>query len=149
MVAVFTSNFLKSESALVAYAEQKINEGSMGELSLTFLAILVVVGLFAAVGRIFTADIVESYISNVLSEVPRTIYFFGSSVTGVMLAIFLFISNNGGQSEAQLGHVALLAVIFAVMPFLYGSLLSFAFKRKTHILAKAAEETGEPQAQEA
>lgn len=135
MVAVFTSSFLNSEEKLVAFSEQKINDGSLAELGLTFLAILVVIGLFSAVGRIFDNRHVEHYVNEILCEMPKTIYVFGSAATGAMLAISLFVHLHP-TDEVNAKGVAVLSVLFAFMMFIYGCGFSYAFKRKTHVLPK-------------
>ncbi|MGP9677842.1 hypothetical protein ACT3TC_04240 [Halomonas sp. AOP27-A1-41] len=136
MVAVFTSNFLNSEEKLVAFSEQKINDGSLAELGLTFLAILVVIGLFSALGRIFDNKYLDYYVNEVLCEMPKTIYVFGSAATGAMLAISLFAHLHTTNEVNAKGFV-LLSALFAFMVFIYGCGFSYAFKRKTHILPKS------------
>jgi hypothetical protein len=135
MVAVFTSNFLNSEEKLVKFSEQKINDGSFAELSLTFLAILMVIGLFSALGKIFENKYVEHYVNEVLCEMPKTIYVFGSAATGAMLAISLFAYIHATDDMNAKGF-AFISIMFALMMFIYGCGLSYAFKRKTHILQK-------------
>lgn len=133
MVAVFTSNFLNSEERLVAFSEQKINDGTTAELGLTFLAILVVIGFFAALGRIFDNKYVEYYVNEVLCEMPKTIYVFGSAITGTMLAIALF-AHLHPTDEVNAKGFAIFSAVFAFTMFIYGCGLSYAFKRKTHVL---------------
>ena len=133
MVAVFTSNFLNSEDKLIAFSEQKISDGSLAELGLTFMAILVVIGFFAALGRVFENRHVEYYVNEVLCEMPKTIYVFGSAATGAMLAISLFAHLHPTDEVSAKGF-ALLSVMFAFMIFVYGCGFSYAFKRKTHVL---------------
>lgn len=135
MVAVFTSNFLNSEEKLVAFSEQKINDGSLAELGLTFLAILVVIGLFSALGRVFDNKYVDYYVNEILCEMPKTIYVFGSAATGAMLAISLF-AHLHPTDEVNAKGFAVLSAFFAFMVFIYGCGFSYAFKRKTHILQK-------------
>lgn len=135
MVAVFTSNFLNSEEKLVAFSEQKINDGSLAELGLTFLAILVVIGLFSALGKIFDNKCVDHYVNEILCEMPKTIYVFGSAATGAMLAISLFAHLHPTDEISAKGFAAL-SLFFAFMMFIYGCGFSYAFKRKTHILQK-------------
>lgn len=131
-VAVFTSNFLSSEEKLVKFSEQKINDGTAGELGLTFLAILLVIGVFTTIGRVFDNKFVESYINEILCEMPKTIYVFGSSATGVMAAISLFIHLNP-DSDASAQGFAVMTLLFAIVMFIYGCAFSYAFKRKSHI----------------
>lgn len=135
IVTVFTSDFLRSEDRLVRYAELKINNGSMTELGLTFTAVFVVIGFLSAIGKIFSNKIVDSYIHEILCEIPKTIYFFGSSVTGVMLAISLFIYRNP-QPQSTPDNFTFLASLFALGAFMYGCSISYAFKRKTHVISR-------------
>lgn len=136
MVAVFTSNFLNSEEKLAAFSEQKINDGSLSELGLTFLAILMVIGLFSALGRIFDNKYVDHYVNEILCEMPKTIYVFGSAATGAMLAISFFAHLHPTNEVNAKGFV-LLSALFAFMVFIYGCGFSYAFKRKTHIFSKS------------
>lgn len=138
MVAVFTSNFLSSEEKLVSFSEQKINNGSLGELALTFLAILVVIGLFTTLGRVFENKYIEHHVSEVLCEMPKTIYVFGSAATGVMLAITLFIYLNP-DAKTSVKDLVALTLAFSFMIFIYGCAFSYAFKRKTHIVTKPSK----------
>ncbi len=135
MVAVCTSNFLSSEEKLVAFSEQKINDGSLNELGLTFIAIMVVIGFFATLGRVFDNKYVERYVNEVLCEMPKTIYVFGSAATGVMLAITLFVHLNP-DVETSAKSYAVITFMFAFLMFIYGCGFSYAFKRKTHIVTK-------------
>jgi hypothetical protein len=135
MVAVFTSNFLDSEEKLVSFSEQKINGGSLTELGLTFLAILIVIGFFASLGRIFNNKHVEFYVNKVLCEMPKTIYVFGSAASGAMLAISLF-AHLHPTDEVNAKGFAIISLIFAIIVFIYGCGFSYAFKRKTHVLSK-------------
>ncbi|CAM3797579.1 hypothetical protein [Vibrio aquimaris] len=135
MVAVFTSNFLHNKEKLLSFSAQKINDGTLTELGLTFLAILVVIGLFSALGWIFDNKYVEQYVREILCEMPKTIYVFGSAATGAMLAISLF-SHIHPTSATNAKSFAMLSVFFAFIVFLYGCGFSYAFKRKTHILPR-------------
>ncbi|MFT6905954.1 MAG: hypothetical protein ACJAS1_002617 [Oleiphilaceae bacterium] len=135
MVTIFITNFLSSEEKLIKFSAQKINDGTLAELGLTFLAILIVIGLFSALGRVFENKYVEYYVNEILCEMPKTIYFFGSSIAGVMLGISLFLNFNPIEIESAKGFASM-SVLFAIMAFLYGCAFSYAFKRKTHIRIK-------------
>ena len=139
VVAIFTSDFLKSEERLVKYTEAKINDGSMAELGLTFIAILFVIGIFSAIGKIFDNKITDDFVHEILCEIPKTIYFFGSSVTGVMLAVSLFLSENPDSKSTPMSVLAL-SVSVALAAFIYGCGTSYAFKRKTHIISSPSKE---------
>ncbi len=125
MVTVFVTNFLSSEEKLVQFSSQKINDGTLSELGLTFVAILIVIGIFSAIGRVFENKYVEYYVNEILCEMPKTIYFFGSSITGVMLAISLFLSINPIEIESAQGFTSM-SIFFATMSFLYGCAFSYA-----------------------
>lgn len=135
IVAVFTSDFFNSEERLVSFSEQKINSGSLAQLGLTFLAILIVIGLFSALGRIFDNKSIEYYVNEILCEMPKTIYVFGSAATGAMLAMSLFAQLNHAD-EVSANRFAVVTLIFALTVFAYGCGFSYAFKRKTHILPR-------------
>ena len=46
MVTIFVSNFLNNEDKLINFLNQKINDGTIGDLILSLLAILIVIGYF-------------------------------------------------------------------------------------------------------
>lgn len=132
IVAVCASNLLTCEEKLVAFAERKIIGNSPSELGYIFLATVLVIGFFAILGRVFDNKYVEFYVNEILYELPRTIYFFGSATTGTMLAISLFLYLNPTEDISSQRFLAL-ALIFSIAVFIYGCAFSFALKRKTHI----------------
>ena len=143
MVAVFTSNFLNSEEKLVAFTEKKINDGSAAELVLTFFAILIVIGFFTTIGKIFDDNkYIDYYVNEVLLEMPKTIYVFGTSVTGAMLAVSLFVYLNP-ESASSGGNYISISLSFALIMFIYGCALSYGFKRKslTHLTPSTVKTT--------
>ncbi|WP_264876020.1 hypothetical protein [Vibrio agarivorans] len=134
VVAVLTSSFLSNEQALTEFASTKINDGSLKELLLTFVAIFFVVGCFTTIQRLTDSEVINDFIDEVLFEIPKTIYFFGSSLSGVMLAISMFLlfdESNEGSTEKYFA----VTIVFAIMAFIYGSTLSYKLKKKTHILS--------------
>lgn len=138
VVAVLTSDFLGSEEKLLAFSKQKINDGSFGEIGLTFLAIIFVTGIFTTIGKVIDNKIIGEFIDEILYEMPKTIYVFGSAATGAMLAASLYIQMNpDANSETGAISFAVLTFLFAIMIFLYGCAFSYALKRKTHIKRKA------------
>lgn len=136
MAAVFTSKFLSDEKKLMDIVGQKINDGSLGDLGLTFLAILVVIGFFTTIGKVFDNKYVEYYVHEVLCEIPKTIYIFGSAATGVMLAVILFIKLNPDSETSTEGLVRLI-LSFSLIIFIYGCGFSYAFNRRSHIRTKS------------
>lgn len=133
-VSVFTSDFLSDEKGLIKYSQQKINDESLAELGLMFLAIFIVVGGFTVIGEAIGKESTKRYISAVLYEMPKTIYVFGSGATGVMIAMTLYIHFNPETATAETQGFALTTGFFALMIFVVGCGLSYFFKRKTHII---------------
>lgn len=134
MVTIFATDFLNSEDTLLRISTQKMSGTTINELGLTIIAILLVIGIFAAFGKIFEHKYVEHFVNEVLYEIPRTIYIFGSSVTGVMLAIAWFNHSNPGASTLNTAQMVTISAFTAIVMFAYGCILSIAFKRKSHIL---------------
>ncbi len=129
MTAVFFSNFLADEDKLVKFAKTKISETSLPEFGLIFLSIMVVTGFFTTIGFISENKNIENYIREILNEMPRTIYFFGSTIFGTMLAIALFayLHPLKGISAPKF---AVSSFIFAFTMFAYGSGFKIFINRK-------------------
>lgn len=132
LVGIFASDFLKNEELLVAYANTRINENSMLELFYILFATLSVIGLLKVIDEVIEHGIIKSLITDVVNEIPKVIYFFGSSVAGVMVAIALFLNNNPDHSEPA-EKFAAMGVFFAMLMFFYGAGMSYLLKKKTHI----------------
>ncbi len=141
VVSVFTSDFLSDEKGLIKYSQQKINDGSLAELGLMFLAIAIVVGGFTIIGEAIGKESTKRYITAVLYEMPKTIYVFGSGATGVMIAMTLYLYFNPETATADAQGFALTTGYFALMIFIVGCGLSYFFKRKTHILGSNESES--------
>ncbi|PSV88674.1 hypothetical protein [Photobacterium iliopiscarium] len=139
MVTIFVSNFLNNEDKLINFLNQKINDGTIGDLILSLLAILIVIGLFTTLDRVIDNKHVKFYIDEVLNEIPKLIYTLGSSVTGSMLATSLFLVLNP-NIEITAIKTATTAISFAFIVFIYGCGFSYIFKRKTHIIKKQSHQ---------
>jgi len=132
IVGIFASDFFKNEDRLVAYANTRINENSGLELLYVLFATLSVIGILKVIDEVIEHRLLKSLITDVINEIPKIIYFFGSSVAGVMLAIMLFLHNNPSNQKPAL-KFAVIGVSFAVIMFIYGAGMSYLLKKKTYI----------------
>jgi hypothetical protein len=146
MVVVFTSDFLRSESRLAEFATAKINGNTMPELGLTLIALTLALGAITLLGTFAPSKFLEDLSMEVLQEMPRTIYFFGSSITAITIAIAVYTKFHPAGTVPAKGYAAM-AVFFAVTFFVYGSVFKFGLlasaKRRAakSIIASAAEST--------
>lgn len=138
LVAVLTSNLLRDEKQLVNYMTSKVNENTAVEVFATMLAIAATLGFIACIAKAAPeTSLLERLADEVLAEAPRTVYVFGSGVSGTLLAVALY---THWHPEAQSPPVAfwLVAALFSALAgFIYGCLFAYAFKHKTHIKASS------------
>jgi hypothetical protein len=93
------------------------------------------IGILSALARaIKPTGRLEALSDEVLNEAPRAIYFFGSSVTGTIVAAAIFIHNHPAVKAPAVSYWLFMAAVFGFGAFMYGCGLSYAFKRKTHVL---------------
>lgn len=130
LVAVFTSDFLKNEQHLAEHIKIKVNNNTFEELGLTLLAITVALGTIFIIKQIIQLEIVDRVASEILIELPRTIYIFGSSITGLMLAVAWFYLINQSTQPNMARTFILISVVFSIIAFLYGYGLKVALARK-------------------
>ena len=132
IVAAFSSDFLRNEDRLVEFATAKINAHTMPEIGLTLLAITVALGVLAFISRIASSTIVEIISNEVLNEAPRTIYFFGSTISATILAIAIFLSNHPQATADTKAASAFfgMSVGAAIISFAYGCGLSYLLKQR-------------------
>ena len=120
LVAFFISDMFHSESRLTEFVNGKINTNTMTELLLTLFAITFVMGLLAIAKEIIPIGLVEKIASEILYELPRTIYLFGSSITAVTAAVATFISNHPDATNKPAAGFFAMSVFFALTFFAYG-----------------------------
>jgi hypothetical protein len=127
LVALFLSNFLADKLSLEHLGNTKII-GSSKEFLLTLLAIASVVGVWAIVA-VSTKEnrFLNSIAHKIMLEIPRTCYYFGSSITGVLAAVCLFLSNNPKElSGIPLTNFLSITFTFGFMFFVIGCIFSVA-----------------------
>ena len=138
LVAVFTSDFLRNEERLTEFSISKVNGNTIGELGLTLLAITVALGVLSILSELAPSKFLERLSHEMLQELPRTIYFFGSSITAITIAVAVFINNHPTTATKPAGFAAM-AIFFAFSFFAYGcglKALLLAKERKLHKAAK-------------
>jgi hypothetical protein len=129
LVAVFISHFLESRELLSAYTEAKLGKHLMAEFWFTLLGVVVVLGMLSLIAGIAHTNALGRLSVEVLQEVPRTIYFFGSTLTGTAFAWVVHEWAYGARSQAinALGAAA----TFAAAAFATGFILKALLNRRS------------------
>ncbi len=136
MVAVFASHMLSEEKALVTYVDGKINEHSLSEVGFVILGVTVALGILAMLKQVLSKqDWLEEISEEVLYEASRAIYFFGSSVTGALIATAIFVGQHPAANIPGVAAWVSMSLIFGLGSFAYGCFASWVFKRKRFILS--------------
>lgn len=138
LVTVFTSDFLRNEERLAEFIKSKINSHTWGELGFTLLAITVALGVIAIIKEMASSKFVGNIAREVINELPRTIYVFGSSITAMMLAVAVFYYNQPPAASKQAQSFFVMAGLFAIATFTYG------FGIKAALTLKARKALAEP-----
>lgn len=134
-VAFLVSSSLNNEDALVRFLDAKINNNSISEMGYIILATLITLGILTLISKAApTTGWLEEVAEDVLSSISRTIYFFGSSVTGSILAVALFSQLNPPDDNSTPEFWLSLSLIFGIGAFLYGCGTSYMFKHKRFII---------------
>lgn len=126
-----------SSTKLFAYEElttkilnAKITDSVLPELGWTLFAITVVLGLITLAQKIFDVKS-ESILNEVMLEMPRAIYFFGSQMTAAIIALIIAIHYYPSESTLnKKSFLILTAILVSIATFLYGCGLKFTLKRK-------------------
>jgi len=135
IVAYFISDSLSSEERLMEFVNGKVNMHTIKELGLTLFSVTFVLGLLALTKEVVPSSYVEKVSGEVLLELPRTIYLFGSSITASTIAIAFFLSSHPqAATQPAVGYFGLSA-FFALSFFGYGC------GAKVLLLSKRAEST--------
>lgn len=142
LVAVLTSNFLRDEQRLISYMNSKINVDTGCEIVATMIAIAATVGIISGITKAAPkSSLLERVADEVLAEAPRTAYVFGSGVAGTLLAAALFLRYHPHPQGPQTAYVVAVAVLWALVGFVYGCCFSYAFKHKSQIKSAVATQS--------
>lgn len=120
IVAYFISDSLASEERLTQFVTGKVNTHTMKELGLTLFAVTFVLGVLALIKEIVSSNYAEKVSTEVLLELPRTIYLFGSSITASTIAIAFFLSSHPEATSQPASGYFWLSAFFALSFFGYG-----------------------------
>lgn len=120
IVAFFISDSLSSEERLTEFVNGKINMHTMYELGLTLFAVTFVLGLLTLIKEGVPSSYVEKIIGEVLFELPRTIYLFGSCITASTVAMAFFLSAHPQATTQPAAGYFGLSAFFALSFFGYG-----------------------------
>lgn len=130
IAAYFISDSLSSEERLTEFVNGKINMHTMKELGLTLFAVTFVLGLLTSIREVVPSSYVEKVSGEVLLELPRTIYLFGSSITASTIAIAFFLSSHPQATTQPAAGYFGLSAFFALSFFGYGCVAKALFLSK-------------------
>jgi hypothetical protein len=120
IVSYFISDSLGNEERLTKFVLGKVNTETMSELGLTLFATTFVLGLLSLIKEVSSSPLVEKITGEILSELPRTIYLFGSSITAATVAIAVFLSTHPEAANKPASGFFALSAGFAITFFAYG-----------------------------
>lgn len=120
IVAFLISDSLSSEERLTEFVIGKVHMHTMKELGFTLFAATFVLGLLTLIKEVAPSSYVEKITGEILLELPRTIYLFGSSITASTVAIAFFISGHPQVATQPASGYFLLSAFFALSFFAYG-----------------------------
>jgi|SRR5690554_463944 len=133
-VAFLISGSLNDEDRLVEFLSARFNDNSLSELGYIILGTIITFGTILAAQKAAPENIwFDEVADEILMSISRTIYFFGSSVTGSILAVSLFIYLNPDNEAPKPEFWLSLSVVFGIGAFLYGCLISYAFSHKKYV----------------
>ena len=122
LVAILMSNLLQDEKTLAELINSRVGPSFWREIICTIFASLTWLGTLSVTSACLPSEAWTQVIRDTLNELPRTIYFFGSSVSGLMLAAAMT-----EWFHPAFRHLAYrfsgIAVSWAVVLFVYGFLL--------------------------
>jgi hypothetical protein len=119
VVTFFISDMFDNSARLNEFLSGKINTNTMKEFFLTLFAVTFCFGLVAIAKEISSNQFVSAIADEVLNEIPRTIYVFGSTITAVALSAAIVSAGHApAGSKANIGFG--LAAFFATVFFTYG-----------------------------
>lgn len=130
MVAVLSSDLLSDEDRLVAYVSSRIGSTAVLELCIVVPVSFFIVGVLHTVSDRCSSRWIKRLIDKVLQDIPRTIYLFGSSVAGVLLALSTF-SYKSADPNVVTGSIIFVSAIAATTFFVYGCFASYFLSRKS------------------
>lgn len=133
-VTFLVSGSLRDEDRLIQYLDTKINDNSLFEVGHIILGSIITFGIILMIVRALPPwRWLDELADNVLISISRTIYFFGSSVTGSILAVALYTAMNPSKGNSQPESWLVMSLIFGLGAFMYGCGSNYAFNHKKYI----------------
>ncbi|EKP0295037.1 hypothetical protein JFR03_001780 [Aeromonas veronii] len=133
-VAFLVSGSLTNEEQLVRFLDSKVHDNSLSEVGHIILGTIITFGITLMIIKASpTSRWLEELSDDILSSISRTIYFFGSSVSGSILAIAIYSNFHPTKENPTPEFWLGLSAIFGFGAFLYGCSTSYAFKYKKYI----------------
>lgn len=120
IVAFITSYMFSNEERLTAFVSERINATTMENLGLTLFGVTFCFGLVAIAREVIPGNFIERVSRELIFELPRTIYLFGSSLTAATIAIALFIGKHPSASHTPSKDFLVMSFFFGLVFFLYG-----------------------------
>lgn len=131
-ITLLISHFLTIESALIKFAENKID--SREEFVFTIIATIFVLGILTTIQRLINhkEEFFHKLIDDTLLEIPRVIYLFGSSIVATTISLGIYLEKNpNADNGINSGFFFLYTPILAFAFFSYGCGLKYFLVRKT------------------
>lgn len=113
------------------FVNSKINGNSMSELGYVIASTVLILGVLSYLSKAIEQKKWLDELSNeIISSIPRTIYFFGSSITGTLLAVGFFMQVNPGASQVKPELMFGMSFMIGLGAFLYGCGANYVHERK-------------------
>jgi hypothetical protein len=133
-VTFLVSGSLNNEDGLANFLNSKINENSLSEVGYIILATVITLGIVSVITRVAPPNgWLDELAYEVLLSMSKTIYFFGSSVTGSLLAVALFSYLHPDTKNPAPEFWLSSSLIYGLGAFLYGCGTSYMFNYKKFI----------------
>jgi hypothetical protein len=120
IVAFFISDMFASEQKFNGFISGKINATTVKEFLLTLFSVTFCLGLVTIAKELAPNKFISRIATEILDEIPRTIYLLGSNVTAVTLAIAVYLPQKSSASIPVAGGLYIVSILFAVTFFIYG-----------------------------
>jgi hypothetical protein len=130
LVATFSSHFLASEELLRKFSDSKLSDSTSAEFWFTLLGVIVILGFLSLLSGFARLSAVGRISSEVLLEVPRTFYLFGSTITGTGLAWVVYDTFHSDLPTVLTDLKA--TMLFAGGSLFFGAGLKFGLMRSQH-----------------
>ncbi|HTN29905.1 MAG TPA: hypothetical protein VL178_03610 [Pseudomonas sp.] len=130
LVAYFISDMMQSEERLSSFVSSKVNALTFREFWLTLFSATFVLGLLFIIREMAPSRFVEKIATEVINELPRTIYLFGSSMTALTAAVAVFLAVNPTENAIPAAGLFGTSLFFAFIFFVYGCGAKFLLIRK-------------------